>query len=83
LNASNISHDKLPNKSERLGFHVGIFTDVPLANDFMSLQPELSYSVKGAAFKPTTKKQSLNMNYVDLLLPVVFKVFVTTKVLLM
>ena len=73
LNASNISYDKLPNKSERFGFHLGIFTDLPVVPDFMSIQPELSYSVKGAAFKPATERQSLNMNYVDLLLPVAFK----------
>lgn len=73
LNAANISYDKLPNRSERFGFHVGLFGDVPVVTDFMSIQPELSYSVKGTNFKPLTEKQSLNMNYLDLLLPVAFK----------
>ena len=73
LNASNISFDNLPNRGERYGFHLGIFTEVPLVPDFMSLQPELSYSVKGTNYKPASVNQKLNMNYVDLLLPVAFK----------
>ena len=73
LNASNISFDNLPNRGERYGFHLGVFTEVPLVADFMSLQPELSYSVKGTNYKPASVNQKLNMNYVDLLLPVAFK----------
>ena len=73
LNASNISFDNLGNRSERYGFHLGIFTEVPLVPDFMTLQPELSYSVKGTSYKPASVSQKLNMNYVDLLLPVAFK----------
>jgi hypothetical protein len=73
LNVTNISFDNLLNKSERVGYHIGIFADLPLLPDFISVQPELSYSVKGAAFKPLNKRQTLNMNYVDFLLPVAFK----------
>ncbi len=73
LNATNISFENLPNRSERFGFHIGIFGDVPVITDFMSIQPELSFSTKGTAFKPLDKRQTLNMNYVDLLLPVAFK----------
>lgn len=73
LNASNISFDNLGNRSERYGFHLGIFTEVGLVPDFMTLQPELSYSVKGTNYKPASVSQKLNMNYVDLLLPVAFK----------
>lgn len=73
LNVSNISFDNLPNKSERFGFHVGVFADLPVVPDFISVQPELSYSVKGTAFKPLNQRQTLNMNYVDLLVPVAFK----------
>ncbi len=72
LNVSNISFEKLPNKSEKVGYHVGVFAAVPI-NDFWGIQPELSYSVKGTAFKPLSDRQTLNMNYVDFLLPVVFK----------
>ena len=73
LNASNISFKNLPNKGEKFGFHAGIFTEIPLMPDFMTLQPELSYSSKGTTFKPATTKQTLSMNYVDLFLPVAFK----------
>ncbi len=73
LNASNVSFTNLPDRSERFGFHVGGFVDVPLVSNFMSVQPELSYSVKGAGFKFLNDRQTLNMNYVDFLLPVAFK----------
>jgi hypothetical protein len=73
LNASNVSFPNLPNKSEKIGFHVGLFTDIPVVEDFMSVQPELSYSTKGTDFKVLSEKQSINMNYVDFFLPVSFK----------
>lgn len=73
LNVTNITLDNLPNKSERFGFHAGIFAHLPVVADFMSLQPELSFSTKGAAFEVLNERQTLNMNYVDFLLPVAFK----------
>jgi len=73
LNVSNISFEGLPDKSERFGYHVGIFADLPVISDFMSVQPELSYSVKGTAFEPLGERQTLDMNYVDFFLPVAFK----------
>ena len=73
LNASNISVKNLPNKSERFGYHAGVFADIPVMPEFMSIQPELSYSVKGAGYKPLNDRQTLTMNYVDLFLPVAFK----------
>jgi hypothetical protein len=73
LNATNISFSTLPSKSERFGYHAGIFAEVPVVTDFMSVQPEVSYSTKGTKFKPGTISQNLNLNYVDLFLPVAFK----------
>ena len=73
LNASNVSFPNLPEKSERFGFHLGAFADVPVSPNFMSVQPELSYSVKGAGFKFLNDRQTLNMNYIDFLVPVAFK----------
>jgi hypothetical protein len=73
LNASNISFDNLDNRSERLGWHAGIFANLPIASDFISIQPELSYSVKGTAYKPLNKRETLNLDYIDFLLPVAFK----------
>lgn len=72
LNASNISLDNLPNKSERFGYHLGVFADVPVVSDFMSIQPELSYSVKGAAFEYLNERRVLNMKYVDFFIPAAF-----------
>ena len=73
LNATNVSFKSLPNKSERFGYHVGVFADVPVMPGFMSIQPEISYSTQGTAFKPGNERQTLNLNYVDLFLPVAFK----------
>ena len=73
LNASTVSFPNLPNKSEKIGFHVGIFTDIPMVEKFMSVVPELSYATKGNSFKILSEKQSINMNYVDFFLPVSFK----------
>ncbi len=73
LNVSNISFEELPDRSERFGYHIGVFADFPVVHDFMSIQPELSYSVKGAAFKTLNERRRLNFNYVDVFLPVGFK----------
>src|SRR5690349_8635856 len=72
LNVSNASFDNLPDKRERFGYHVGVFADVPVLPGFMSLQPELNYSTKGAAYKPLNERKTLDLNYVDFLLPVAF-----------
>ncbi|MDO8367093.1 MAG: porin family protein [Saprospiraceae bacterium] len=72
LNASNVSFDNLPNRSERFSYHLGFFADVPVLSNFMSMQPELSYSVKGAAFEYLNERRKLNLQYVDFLLPVAF-----------
>jgi hypothetical protein len=73
LNATNVSLDNLPNRSERFGLHIGVFANLPLVPDFMSLQPEISYSTKGTAFKPLNNRVIINMNYVDLFLPISFQ----------
>lgn len=73
LNASNIAFDNLPERSEKLGFHVGLFGELPLSPGFMSLQPELNYSQKGTAYEVLNDRQSLNLNYVDFHLPLAFK----------
>ncbi len=73
LNVSNISFDKLPDRAEKFGYHIGVFADLPVLPDFMSLQPELSYSTKGTTYKPLTERRKLNMNYLDFFLPVAFK----------
>ena len=73
LNVSNVSFENLPNKSERFGYHIGAFAELPIVADFMSIQPELSYGVKGAAYKPLNDRQTLNLTYLYLLIPVACK----------
>jgi hypothetical protein len=78
LNATNISFKNLPERSERLGFHAGVFADVPVVSDFLSIQPELSYSIKGTSFKFLNEHQNLKLDYLDFLLPVAFKLGVVS-----
>lgn len=73
LNVSNIAFENLPDRRERFGFHAGVFADVPVAPEFLSLQPELSYSIKGAAYEYLGDRQDLKMDYIDFLLPLAFK----------
>lgn len=50
LNASSLYYDSqgVSNKSERIGFHAGIFAQAPLG-EFFAIQPELLYTTKGAS----------------------------------
>ena len=73
LNASNISFDNLPERSEKYGYHIGMFLDVPVVPAFFSIQPEVSFSTKGTEYKYLNDRKSLTMNSVDLFLPVAFK----------
>lgn len=73
FNASNLSLDNVSNKKERYGFHAGGFVEIPLIKNFMDINPELGYSLKGTSFEILDQKRKLNMNYVDLILPLSFK----------
>ncbi|MBK8568154.1 MAG: PorT family protein [Saprospiraceae bacterium] len=73
LNVTNISFEKLPDRGERFGFHIGVFADLAILPDFLQLQPELSYSVKGAAFEFLGDRKTLDLKYIDFLLPVAFR----------
>lgn len=73
LNATNISFKNLPDRSNQYGFHFGAFLDLPLAPNFLSVQPEISFSTKGTDYKYLGEKKSLKMNTLDLLVPVAFK----------
>ena len=50
LNASSLfySTDGASNKKERIGFHAGLFAQIP-AGEFFAVQPELLYMTKGAS----------------------------------
>lgn len=73
LNAATVSFDNLPGKKERISYHAGIFGRMPILDNFISLNPELSYSVKGTAFEYLNETRRLNMNYIDFMLPVGFR----------
>jgi hypothetical protein len=73
LNASNISFDNLPERSEKYGYHLGMFLEVPVVPAFFSIQPEVSFSTKGTEYKYLNDRKTLTMNSVDLFLPVAFK----------
>jgi len=73
LNVSNVSFENLPNRSELFGYHVGIFADMPIINGFMYLQPELSFSTKGVNYEALGNEETLDMNYIEFLLPVAFR----------
>lgn len=50
LNASSLFYDSqgISNKRERIGFHAGVFAQIP-AGEFFAIQPELLYMTKGAS----------------------------------
>lgn len=50
LNASSLFYSQtgMSNKSERYGFHVGVFAQAPIS-DWLAIQPELLYTTKGAS----------------------------------
>ncbi|MFY7912383.1 MAG: porin family protein [Emticicia sp.] len=47
LNASNLYIDNISDRNPRYGFNVGLFTQVPLIEGTLYLQPEIGYSTKG------------------------------------
>jgi Outer membrane protein beta-barrel domain len=73
FNASNVSFENVTKRSEKYGYHVGGFAVIPISKNFMSLQPELSFSRKGGSFENLNLRRTLRMNYVDLLVPVSFQ----------
>ena len=50
LNASSLFYDGqgVSDKSERIGFHAGVFAQIPVG-EFVAVQPELLYMTKGAS----------------------------------
>ena len=73
FNASNVSLKNVSERSEKYGYHAGAFVEIPMIKNFMDFNPELGYSLKGTSFEILNQKRKLNMNYVDLILPLSFK----------
>ncbi|MBO0936613.1 PorT family protein [Fibrella sp. HMF5335] len=71
LSASSLFYDNtsLNDRKERIGFHAGVFTQVPVGSAF-AIQPELLYINKGASagynVLGSTGRNSFNINYLEL-----------------
>ncbi len=71
LSASTLQFNNvdLTSRKERIGFHAGLFTQIPVGSAF-AIQPELLYVNKGASsgyrFLGQDNRASFNLNYIDL-----------------
>jgi hypothetical protein len=76
LNASTLYLNNVDNRNERIGFHVGVFTQIPISS-FFAIQPELQYSTKGVSANynllGATGKNTFKLNYVELPVLATFK----------
>ena len=84
LNASSLFYDTqgVSNKNERIGFHAGVFAQVPLG-DFFAIQPELLYMTKGASAEYNiigfNGKNTFKLNYAELPVLATFKLGQTVE----
>ena len=70
LSASTLQFDNVDftDRKERIGFHAGLFTQIPLGSAF-AIQPEILYVNKGASsnyrFLGSENRASFNLNYAE------------------
>ncbi|WKN46205.1 porin family protein [Tunicatimonas pelagia] len=70
FNVSNLYIDNVSDENLRPGFHIGVFTQLPVS-EFFAIQPEIMYSTKGASATYNDDlidlegEYSFNLNYVD------------------
>ena len=78
FNASTLYYENAKNndRKERYGFHGGVYAQIP-AGRFLSIQPELLYSAKGASANYNTLglqgRNTFRLNYVELPVLATFK----------
>jgi hypothetical protein len=76
LNASSLYLNDVNDRHERIGFHVGVFTQVPVSS-FFAIQPELQYSTKGVSANynllGATGRNTFKLNYIELPVLATFK----------
>ena len=76
LNASTLYLDNVDDRNERIGFHVGVFTQIPVSS-FFAIQPELQYSMKGVSadynLLGANGRNTFKLNYVELPVLATFK----------
>ncbi|MVM41454.1 outer membrane beta-barrel protein [Spirosoma sp. HMF3257] len=78
LTASSLYYDSqgATNKNERIGFHLGVFSQLPVG-EFFAIQPELLYITKGASATYNvlgfSGKNTFKLNYAELPVLATFK----------
>ncbi|MGA0558209.1 porin family protein [Larkinella sp. VNQ87] len=76
LNASTLYLDNVEERNERIGFHIGAFTQIPVTG-FFAIQPELQYSTKGVSadynLLGANGRNSFKLNYVEFPVLATFK----------
>lgn len=73
VNSSNISFKSFdPNRSERIGFHVGVTSEISFSES-LALQPDLMFSSQGFKWKVININGNENFNYLNLTIPVAYK----------
>ncbi|GAB3934760.1 porin family protein [Larkinella terrae] len=76
LNASTLYLNNVNDRNERIGFHVGVFTQLPVSS-FFAIQPELQYTTKGVSadynLLGATGRNTFKLNYVELPVLATFK----------
>ncbi|WP_128544629.1 porin family protein [Larkinella soli] len=76
LNASTLYLNNVDDRNERIGFHVGVFTQIPVG-EFFAVQPELQYTTKGVSARYNLLgyegKNTFKLNYVELPVLATFK----------
>lgn len=76
FNASTLYVDNVEDRRERYGFHVGVFTQIPVGSLF-AIQPELQYTTKGVSARYSalgaTGRSTFRLNYVELPVLATFK----------
>ncbi|GAB3892853.1 porin family protein [Larkinella knui] len=76
LNASTLYLNNVDDRNERIGFHIGVFTQIPVSS-FFAIQPELQYTTKGVSANynilGARGKSTFKLNYVELPVLATFK----------
>jgi len=76
FNATTLNIENGSDRKERYGFHVGVFTQIPVAPT-VAIQPELLYTTKGASAAynalGASGRNTFGLNYVELPVLATFK----------
>ena len=77
LNLSSLYIDEVDDENPRVGFHAGLYSQMPLG-EFLALQPELLFTTKGAKGEYNISffngENEFNLHYIELPLLLVFDI---------